>query len=95
MGRFPAERYQALAATAKDMAINIFTCHKSEARVPVVCAGAILKMHHNLSLRLMFSRGEIDPMSVSEGGHELFNDYREMAEANGVDPDDLALRGCR
>lgn len=95
VGRFSAERYRALAATATDMAARVFTCHKSADDVPVVCAGAVLKMHHNMTLRLMYSHREIDPNAVSDGGHALFDDYRAMAEANGVEPDDPVLRGTR
>ena len=32
---------------------------------------------------------------VSDGGHELHDNYREMAIANGVSPDDPSLAECR
>lgn len=48
---------------------------------------------HNLSVRLMHINGQVGP--VDDGGHELFENYRAMAIANGVDPDDPALAPCR
>jgi len=50
---------------------------------------------HNLSVRLAALRGEIDPRAVGDGGHPLFENYRAMAIANGVSPEDPALRLCR
>jgi hypothetical protein len=32
---------------------------------------------------------------VSDGGHRLYDNYRSMAVANGVDPDDPILAPCR
>jgi hypothetical protein len=32
---------------------------------------------------------------VHDGGHDLHDSYRDMAVANGVDPDDPALGRCR
>lgn len=50
---------------------------------------------HNIGMRLKISAREIDLSQVSDGGAELFLSYREMAEANGVDPNDPILASCR
>ncbi len=95
-GRFPPERYLALAGTAYDMADRLFACHKSTEDDPIACAGFVLRGGtHNLSLRLAYSRGDIQRDSVTDGGYALFEDYREMAIANGVPRHDPALRHCR
>lgn len=95
-GRFGADRFRELASTGEDMAMKLFACHKSADEQPTVCAGFLLRgAAHNLSLRLAYSRGEIIPENVSDGGYPLFAGYREMAVANGVDPRDPALRNVR
>ncbi|MNF18338.1 hypothetical protein D3C80_2223580 [compost metagenome] len=48
---------------------------------------------HNLKVRLQRMKGKW--MDVSDGGHELFESYRAMAEANGVSSDDPVLARCR
>lgn len=95
VGQFPAEAFRISATTAYDMASNTFACHESGTEKPALCAGGILGEHHNLGLRLAMIRGDLDPRDVSDGGVDLFETYRDMAEANGVDPDDPVLRGCR
>lgn len=40
-------------------------------------------------------RGELDLEAVTDGGVELFQGYRERAEANGVATDDPVLDRCR
>ncbi len=93
-GHFQPERYRILANTAEDMSCHIFACHKSANDKPTACAGFILRgARHNLSLRLAYSRGDIG--DVSDGGYPLFDNYRQMAIANGVPSDDRALRNCR
>ena len=92
-GEFPAERYRALAASAEDMSRVIFTCHKS-AEIDVACAGFLARgADHNLSIRLAYM-GRLERRDRS-GGLALHADYRAMAIADGVAPDDPALRGCR
>ncbi len=96
VGRFPPERYVALAKTAYDQSFTVFQCHKTSDGRPLYCAGFLLRgATHNLSARMAWGRGIIDMYKVSDGGHELFDNYREMAEANGVDPEDHVLRECR
>ncbi len=93
-GRFPPERFRLLAASAYDVAITIFACHKSADKHPTACAGFLLRgATHNLSIRLARSCGNIG--EVSDGGYELFQNYREMAIANGVRANDPALTLCR
>jgi hypothetical protein len=95
-GRFPPENYRRLASTAYDMAMKIFTCHKSAGDHPVVCAGFLARgADHNLSVRFHKSKGTIDYMNPTDGGRPLYRGFREMAIANGVDPDDPVLVPCR
>lgn len=94
-GRFPPERFIKLAHTANDMDIGLFACHKSADDQPIACAGFLLRgAEHNLMVRLAISDG-FDPKAVSDGGYPLFENFREMAVRNGVDPDDPALKHCR
>jgi hypothetical protein len=93
-GSFPAEAFRHSANTAFDMATKTFACHMSGAEKPAVCAGFLLRnATHNLSVRLGLSRGLF--VGVKPAGAKLFNSYREMAVANGVDPSDPALARCR
>jgi hypothetical protein len=48
---------------------------------------------HNMAMRIR-NHGDWTNQ-VSDGGHELFDNYREMAIANGCDPNDPALEKCR
>ncbi len=94
-GVFPAEAFRHSAGTAYDMAQHVFGCHQSGANKPATCAGFLLRgADHNLSVRMRRMRGDIKD-DVSDGGHPLHEDYRAMAIANGVDPDDGVLQPCR
>ena len=42
----------------------------------------------------MIYRGDLDRSAVNDGGHELHENYRAMAVANGLDPADPALARC-
>ena len=96
VGEFPAEAFKHSASTAYDMALNTFACHSSGVEKPAVCAGFLLRNSaNNLGVRLMQSRGDLDLDQVSDGGHELFASYREMAQANGVHPQAPVLAACR
>jgi hypothetical protein len=90
VGRFPPERFVALAYTAEDMAQKVFACHKSPEDGHFACAGATLRMQHNLRLRL----ARIDRSTIRADG-PLYKDYREMAVANGVPEDHPALAKTR
>jgi hypothetical protein len=93
-GRFPPERFELLASTAYDMSPVQFACHKSPEDREFACAGFLLRgSDHNFAVRRQRMRGEIG--KVSDGGFPLFDSYREMAIANGVDPDHVILKRCR
>jgi hypothetical protein len=96
VGEFPAEAFRHSANTAYDMANKEFGCHQSGGGKPATCAGFLLRgARHNLNTRLKLISGQIDPASISDAGLALFENCREMAEANGVAPDDPALAKCR
>lgn len=96
-GTFPAEAFRHSANTAYDMASHTFACHEvGYEKTTATCAGFLLRgADNNLAYRIAVIKGNIDPSKVTDGGHELFDDYRAMAEANGVDPEDPVLRPCR
>ena len=92
VGKFPPERYVALAPTAYDMAFKVFACHQSEEGNEIACAGFLARSDHNLTVRM----NATDLLrNTSDGGHELFANFRELAVANGVPADHPALRDCR
>jgi hypothetical protein len=96
VGRFPAEAFAHSATTAYDLSDRVFACHESGAARPATCAGFLLRgADHNLAVRVRAARGRLDLAQVHDGGHELHHDYRAMAEANGVHPDDPRLAPCR
>lgn len=93
-GVFPAEAFRHSANTAHDISDVKFACHQSGKDKPATCAGFLLRgADHNLAVRLARADGRMT--DVDDGGHALFDDYTEMAIANGVDPDDDALGKCR
>ncbi|MCI2811295.1 DUF6283 family protein [Eoetvoesiella caeni] len=94
-GVFPAEAFRHSASTAYDMASNTFACHQSGAERPALCAGFLLRgSDHNLAVRLKRMQGTIQD-DVTDAGVLLHESYRDMAEANGVQPDDAILSQCR
>jgi hypothetical protein len=95
VGEFPAEAFRHSANTAYDMAKETFGCHESGAKKPATCAGFLLRGgDHNLNVRLGFMTGKYKD-DVSDGGHVLHVNYRAMAVANGVEPNDPVLTDCR
>lgn len=77
------------------MAQHVFACHESGVDGGHTCAGFLLRgAEHNLSVRLGHMSGRY-AQDVTDGGHELYESYRTMAIANGVDPDSPALKACR
>lgn len=94
-GTFPAQAFEHSAGTAHDMSTHVFACHESGVTGGHTCAGFLLRgADHNLSVRMGQSTG-VYLNDVTDGGHELHDSYRAMAEANGVDPDSPALQACR
>ena len=95
VGAFPAEAFRISADTAYDQSDRAFSCHMSGAEKAATCAGFLLRgATHNLGIRMRYAFGDIEPGSVTSDV-PLYRSYREMAEANGVDPDDPKLARCR
>lgn len=91
VGVFPPEVFRHSARTAYDRAETTFGCHGEGAENPTTCAGFLARgATHNLSVRV---HGPGDDAIDSK--RKLYANYRAMAIANGVDPDDPALAGCR
>lgn len=91
VGKFPPERFEALAGTAYDLAGTVFACHMSKEGGKFACAGFLLQSSvHNFACRM--SRLTFENV---RSPYPLFETYREMAIANGVDEDHPALRDCR
>ncbi len=91
-GAFPPEVFQHSAHTTYDLATHKFGCHASPRDEPKTCAGFLLRgSAHNLAVRVY---GPEVPTAVSTD-RPLYDNYREMAIANGVAPDDPALTPCR
>ncbi len=94
-GNFPAEAFKHSASTSYDMALSMFSCHESGSGKPATCAGFVMNgAANNLAVRMKYANGELAPEDVTDGGEELFESYREMAVANGVDPNDPTLVKC-
>lgn len=90
VGEFPAEAFRISAPTSYDMSRDVFSCHTSGCEQPKACAGFLLNgAYHSMAIRLGRIRGLYQ--DVQDGGHELFDSYKAMAIANGVDPDDECL----
>lgn len=95
-GVFPPEAFVHSANTAQEGSTHTFGCHESGIEKPATCAGFLLRgADRNLAVAIREADGVIDRAEVSDGGHELHQDYRAMAEANGVDPRDPALDDTR
>lgn len=103
VGEFPAEAFRLSAATATDgsmilevgdEAFHTFGCHHSGAGKPATCAGYVLNGDDAIGWRVAHSKGKFDPSKV-HSDVPFFESYYDMAVANGVPPDDPALRGCK
>lgn len=95
-GEFPAGAFVESARTAYDMSESEFACHESGKDKPATCAGFLMRgADHNWTSRKLYINGTRDFDAITDGGHELHDSYRAMAEANGVDPDEPALGPCR
>lgn len=92
VGFFPAEAFRISAHTSYDLSERTFGCHSTGVERPRTCAGFLLKgATHNLSVRLGIVKGIYDLDRVSDNGLNLFPNYKAMAIANGVSPDDDSL----
>lgn len=94
-GEFPAEAFRHSAETAYNMSMKTFGCHESGTAKPATCGGFLLRgAEHNLCVRLGYAFGTYKN-DVSDDGLVLHASYREMAIANGVNPDDPVLTPCK
>ena len=94
VGEFPPEAFRHSAETSYDQSFNIFACHDSGVEHAATCAGFILRgADNNLAVRLAYLRNEVP--EVTDGGHKLFDNYKQMAIANNVDEADPVLVRCR
>jgi len=72
------------------MAKMSFACHPGGIDHPRICAGFLLRgAANNLAVRILELREPLRVKAPPEG--ELFESYRAMALANGVDPNSPAL----
>jgi uncharacterized protein DUF6283 len=105
VGAFPAEAFLLSARTGCDASgfdlygegiLSLFACHTSgeAGRAATTCAGYVLRGDRAVGWRIAFAKGKFDPKKVRDGGHQLFESYRAMAMANGVDPNDPRMVGC-
>ncbi|MET8848538.1 DUF6283 family protein [Amycolatopsis sp. NPDC004625] len=92
VGAFPPEVFRLSAHTTYDQGTRRFGCHASRPDEPLTCAGFLLRgAAHNLAVRM---HGPDIATAVSSD-RPLYDNYRAMAIANGVDPDDPVLAPCR
>jgi hypothetical protein len=93
-GKFSPQRFRDLAHTAMEGGLRpLFACHMTQENRERACAGFLLVTGWDSNaVRYANIQGRYDPASVSADG-PLYATYREMAEANGVDPADPALDG--
>lgn len=95
VGKFPPERFVALAHTAYDMATEVFACHMSKEGKEKACAGFMMVCQHNMTIRLRAIQGHVNLNEIDAKGHELHDSYFDMAIDNGCDLFDPALRQCK
>ncbi|MFJ9782522.1 DUF6283 family protein [Amycolatopsis sp. NPDC101161] len=92
VGAFPPEVFRHSARTTYDLATHKFGCHASTPDHLKTCAGFLLRgAAHNLSVRV--HGPEVTTAVTSD--RPLYDNYREMAIANGVHPDDPSIAPCR
>ncbi|WIV52859.1 DUF6283 family protein [Amycolatopsis nalaikhensis] len=92
VGAFPPDVFRHAARTTYDLATHKFGCHSSTPEQPKTCAGFLLRgAAHNLSVRLYGP----DVTTAVTSDRPLYDNYREMAIANGVDPEDPSIAPCR
>lgn len=95
VGAFPAEAFRLSARTAYDMGKSSFACHMVPKSQPATCAGFLLRgATHSQQVRIAQAMGRLD-LSKVKSDVALYDSYRAMAEANGVDPQDPVLQPCR
>jgi Family of unknown function (DUF6283) len=103
-GKFPAARYDALAATAGTPGAEagfdapIFACHMSEEGRDRACAGWLASIgQEHLRIRLAVAMGDLPPeaLTPAPGWPALHPDYASLATANGSPAGRTATEGLR
>ena len=95
-GVFPPAAFITSAPTAYDGAISTFGCHMNPVENPATCAGFLLRHGvNNLGVRLAIISDRLDLDRISAAKLPIYESYREMAIANGVDPNDPCLKDVR
>jgi hypothetical protein len=102
VGEFPAEAFLHSADTGTDGAhfnsdaMHTFACHESGSERPATCAGYILRGADAISWRIARAFGKFDPSKVlHDTGVALFDNYYDMAVANGVSSDNPKILKCK
>ncbi|WP_235910627.1 DUF6283 family protein [Deinococcus kurensis] len=94
VGAFSTGAFIHSANCAEDGSLHSFGCHMGGADGNVTCAGFLLRgAEHNMSVRLGYIRGKYGDLDQTPP--DLYEDYVDMAVANGVDPDHPALKRAR
>ena len=89
------ERLASIVAGGALICAGIFRHGPMRAMLLGTGAGFLLRgADHNLAVRLGFISGRFKG-DVKDAGHALHANYRAMAIANGVAPDDQTLAPCR
>ncbi|MFB7918928.1 DUF6283 family protein [Streptomyces sp. NPDC056061] len=95
LSAFPAEAFRLSASTSYPDSTRRFGCHSSSVEAPQACAGWLLRgASGNRRVQELLESGRIKTPIVPEGV-ELYDDYAEMAVANGVAEDDPVLAPLR
>jgi hypothetical protein len=96
VGIFPAEAFRTSAHTAHDGAMETFGCHMSKPGQPATCAGFLMRhAENNIGVRLAALADRFSWKPDPTCDVPVYPTYREMAVANGVDPEDPCLRPVR
>lgn len=97
VGKFPPDRYRALAGSCGQTMEPMFACHKSVEGDEIACAGMLaVAGATSIRVRLGIAAGAINMAAVSAAVSEadfppLYGSFAEMAVANGVPADDEQL----
>ncbi|HWU05446.1 MAG TPA: DUF6283 family protein [Streptomyces sp.] len=95
LGAFPAEAFRLSAPTSYPDSDRRFGCHSSSAEAPRVCAGWLLRGASGNQQVLKLLEAGLIQLPTLPAGVELYEDYVEMAVANGVAEDDPTLAPIR
>ncbi|MEV8335083.1 DUF6283 family protein [Streptomyces niveus] len=92
---FPVDAFRFSARTSYPDSDHRFQCHSSTAEAPRICAGWLLRgASGNQSVQRLLQSARLKaPVLPAEV--ELYDNYAEMAVANGVSADDPLITSCR